>query len=201
MGEPEGRSYPKYQGMRKLGDRALSAGEYEKAIEYYEQALHFFNIPNHPKYLAVLDGIQKAKTELLAKAGASQPKGVVQDGIINSRIIHIRLYSNRQLPSAEWEKVVLSVLASTFDNHPQLKETVALAGKNCQVKTSWEYVPYYDAAFRNVATDRGRTFLESLLASQNPRLCRSFSFEVSYPVYEEQAQGMILAVVFGDEMG
>jgi hypothetical protein len=136
----------------------------------------------------------------LAKAGASQPKGIVQDGIINPRVIHIRLYSNKQLPNVTWEKLVWSVLASSLDKHPQLKATVALAGKGCQSQTSWEYVPYYDAAFRNVASDRGRTFFESLLASQNPKLCRSFSFDVSYPVYEEQAQGMIFAAVFGDEM-
>jgi len=200
MGTPENSSYEKYQGMKKLGDRALSAGQYAKAIEYYEKALHYFNIPNHPKYLAVLEGIKKAEKEIAIKSGHVQPKGYVQDGIIKPLIIYIRLYSNKQLPNADWEGIVLRVLAASLDNHPQLSETINLAGENCKTHSSWEYVPYNDEAFQSVVYSRGQTFFESLLASPNPKLCRLFSSDVAFPVYEQQAQGIIFAVVFGDEM-
>ena len=98
MSTPEKPSYAKYQGMKELGDRAFSARQYEKAIEYYEKALLAFNIPNHPKYLAVLEGIKKAKKEIAIKSGHVQPKAHVQDGIIKPLKIYLRLYSSKQLP-------------------------------------------------------------------------------------------------------
>jgi hypothetical protein len=193
-------SYEKYQAMKKLGDRALSDRQYEKAIESYEKALQYFNIPSHPKYLAVLEVINKAKKELTIKSGNVFPKGYIQDGIIKPLIIHIRLYSNKQLPNDEWNNIVFRAFDASLDNHPQLKEVVDLAVKNCTVHSTWEYVPYYDAAFRNVAANRGQTFFESLIASPNPKLCRLFSSDIAFSVYEQQAQGIIFAAVFGDEM-
>lgn len=35
---PEKPSYEKYEVMKKLGDRASSARQYENAIDYYEKA-------------------------------------------------------------------------------------------------------------------------------------------------------------------
>jgi tetratricopeptide (TPR) repeat protein len=200
MGTSEKPSYANYRGMRKLGDCALSAGQYEKAIEYYEKALLAFNIPSHPKYLAVLEGIKKAKKEIAIKSGHFQPKSYVQDGIIRPLRIYIRLYSSKQLPDTNWEEIVLRVLAASLDNHPQLNETINLAGKNCETHSSWEYVPYSGEAFQNTAFNRGQTFFESLLASPNPRLCRLFSSDVVFPIYEQQTKGTIFVVVFGDEM-
>lgn len=200
MSTPEKPSYAKYQGMKELGDRAFSAKQYEKAIEYYEKALFAFDIPNHPKYLAVIEAIKKAKKEIAIKSGRFQPKGYVQDGIIKPSKIYIRLYSNKQLLETSSENIVLRVLAASLDNHPQLNEIVDLAGKDCDTLSSWEYVPYDGEAFQNVAHNRGQTFFESLLASPNPKLCRLFSSDVVFPVYEQQAKGTILVVVFGDEM-
>lgn len=200
MSTPEKTSYAKYQGMRELGDRAFSAKQYEKAIEYYEKALLAFNLPNHPKYLAVLEGIKKAKKEIAIKSGGFQPKGYVQDGIIRPLKIYIRLYSNKQLSETSSENTVLRVLVASLGNHPQLNEIVNLAGKNCQTLSSWEYVPYDGEALHNVAYNRSQTFFESLLTSPNPKLCRLFSSDVVFPVGEQQAKGTILIIVFGDEM-
>jgi len=200
MDTPEKPSYVKYQGMKKLGDRAFSAGQYEKAIECYEKALHYFNIPNHPKYLSVLEAIKEAKKEIAIKSDHAQPKSYVQDGIIKPLAIHIRLYSNKQLPNENWEKIVLRVFTASLDNHPQLSEIINLAGESCETHSSWEYVPYNDEALRGVVDNRGQTFFEALLAHPNPKLCRLFSSDVAFPVCEQQAQGIIVAVVFGDEL-
>ena len=199
MSTPENLSYENYQGMKKLGDRALSAKQYEKAIESYEKALKYFNIPNHPKYLAVLEGINKAKKELMIKSGNFHAKGYVQDGIIKPLIIHIRLYSNKQLPDDEWNNIVLEAFAASLDIHSQLKGIIDLAGKNCEVHSTWEYSPYVDEAFKNVVANRGQTFFETLIASPNPKLCRLFTSDIAFSVCEQQAQGIIFAVVFGEE--
>lgn len=186
--------------MKKLGDRAFSAGQYEKAIDCYEKALRYFNIPNHPKYLAALEGIRKAKKELAIQSGIVQPKSYVQDGVIKPLRIHICLYSNKQLPTDMWNNIVLSALDASLDNHPQLKAIVDLAGESCEVHSTWEYVPYFDAAFKNVAANRGQTFFETLIAAPKPKLCRLFTSDIAFSVYEEPAQGILLAVMFGDEM-
>jgi len=198
LGAPQKRNYMKFQGMKKLGDRALSAGQYEKAIECYENALYEFIIPNSPQYLAVLESIKKAKNQLSTNSAIVQPKSYVQDGIIKPQIMHIRLYSNKQLPAEEWKEIVLKVLVLSQNDSPQLKETVNLAGENCEAHTSWEYVPYYRSDFKHVASDRATTFFESLVESPNPSLCASFTFDMSLP--DQQAQGMMVVIVFGDEL-
>ena len=199
MDSPEKTSYVKFEATKKLGDRAFSAKQYEKAIEYYEKALQFFNIPNHPKYLAVLEDIRKAKKELTIKSGNFQPKGYVLDGIIKPLVFHIRYYSNRQLPENEWEIMVIRALDASLEINPQLKKTVEISGSNSEVHKSWEYVPYFDEAFKNVAENRGQTFFESLVASSNPKLCRLFSSDIAFSG-EHQTKGMIVVVVFGNEM-
>jgi tetratricopeptide (TPR) repeat protein len=200
MNTTEKTSYAKYQGMKELGDRAFSAKQYEKAIEYYEKALLAFNIPNHPKYLAVLESIKKAKKEITITSGDFQPKTYVSDGIIKPSKIYLRLYSRKQLPEIKSENVVLRVFTTLLDTNPQLKDIVKLSDKNCEYLSSWEYVPYDYEAFKNVAENRSQTYLESLFANPNPKFGRSFSAEIFYSLDEQQVRGILLVVAFGDEM-
>ncbi len=199
MDTPEKTSYVKFEGTKKQGDRAFSPKQYEKAIEYYEKALQFFNIPNHPKYLAVLEDIRKAKKALTIKSGKFEPKSYLLDGILNPLVFHIRYYTNRQLPEDEWEIMVLRALDASLEINPQLKKMVEISSSNSEVHKSWEYVPYFDKAFQNVAENRGQTFFESLVASPNPKLCRLFSSDITFPD-QQQTRGKIVVVVFANEM-
>lgn len=200
MSTPEKPSYPKYQGMKELGDRAFSAKQYEKAIDYYEKALLAFNIPNHPKYLAVLESIKKAKKEITITSGDFQPKAYVPDGVIKPSKIYLRLYSRKQLPETRSENIVLRVFTALLNTNPQLKDIVKLSDRNCEFLSSWEYIPYDYEAFKNVAENRSQTYFESLFANPNPKLCRSFSAEILFSLEEQQVRGALLIIVFGDEM-
>jgi len=193
-------SYKKYQAMKKLGDRALSSKQYEKAIEFYEKALEYFNIPNHPKYLAALESIKKARNELTFKSGEVQQKVYVQDGMIKPLKIYVRLYSNKQLPDDEWKGIVTKAFAASVDIDPLLKQVFSLAHKSCEFDFTWEYVPYYEKAFQNVVANHRQTFFESLTVSPNPKLCRLFASDVAFQVHERQAQGEVVTVVFGKKL-
>ncbi len=200
MESPDKNSYVEYQAMKKLGDRAFSAGQFKKAIEYYEKALQVFNIPSHPKYLAVIESIRKAEQGLARSSGSSQPKSVSTDGIINPSAFVICLYVNKLLPDDGWEKYVSKSFDTPLEDHSELKKMFDIAGNDCHYQTTWEFVPYFNAAFKSVAVDRSRTFIESLVLSQKPKLWRTFASDIALSIHDQPAQGLIMVVVFGDEL-
>lgn len=193
-------SYEKFQAMEKLGHRALAAKQYEKAIESYEKALQYFNIPNHPKYLSVLESIKKAKIQLKRQSGDVQRKSYVADGIIKPHIIYVRLYSSKQIPVEVLDDMLTRSIAASTELNPPLKEICEMADKNAKIDFTYEYVPYSGNEFNNVVENHSQTFTESLIDSPNPKLCRFFSCDVDFEVHDQQAHGTVLVVVFGDEL-
>lgn len=194
--------YEKFQAMKKLGDRAFAAKEYQKAIECYEKARDAFRIPTHPKYLAVIERINRARNELALTAGQEHAPSYVKDGLIRPLSIHIHLYSDTPLPADEWEQIVVGAFTRALDIDLHLKQVFDLSGENCGGKYSWEYIPYPDRHFQEVAINHAQTFFESLCQSSKFRFCKLFSLDVSFPsplITGQSVQGNLVTVVFGNE--
>ena len=193
-------SYAKYEAMKKLGDRAFTSKQFEKAIQYYEQAVQSFNIPNHPKTLAALDGIRKAKNAISARSGNGQPKTLVIDGLVKPLSFHMRLYCNHLLPESKWEDFVIHAFEVSREGIPLLKKMIYAVDTIPEFHHSWEFIPYFQEDFTKVANERSRTFFESLATLPDLPLVKEITADLNIKVNDQPTQAMLFIAVFGKEL-
>ena len=190
-------NYTKFQGLEKLGDRAFSAKQYDTALEYYRDSLKEFNIPNNPKYIAVLEKIKEVENQV-SKNPLKATKTNAVDGIIIPTSIQIRLFFNRNPPNEEWDKFVWDAFISSMKNDSDLIKIAKLDNENCKKQISWKKITYFGSAFDNIVIEQAKTFFDSIIADSDSNFFRTFIFDINLP--RSEAQGKLLVLVLGNNL-